>query len=223
MSAQSEAGGRPSWLTKVLAERTALLLQELQEGVVGEGSMLPALADACAAVGLLERAVRLATAARQVGVQVIHCTAETMPGGFGANRNARLFAAARRARTGAGAGAGNQRIDGAARPVSVLGPAPEDLVVPRYHGLSPLNGSSLNQLLHNAGVRTLVVAGVSLNIAIPNLVFDAVNAGFQVVVVRDAVAATPVDYGPAVLENSLSLVATLAATDDVVSAWSGRS
>jgi nicotinamidase-related amidase len=74
--------------------------------------------------------------------------------------------------------------------------------------------------LRNAGIGTLVVAGVSLNIAIPNLVFDAVNAGFQVVVVRDAVAATPVEYGAAVLEHSLSLVATLAETDDVVSAWS---
>jgi nicotinamidase-related amidase len=216
MSAQSEGQGegRPSWLTKVLAEPTALLLQELQEGVVGESSSLPALADACAAIGLLDQAALLATAARRARVQVIHCTAESMPDGFGANRNARLFAAARRA------GMDTRRSSGSAQPVSVLGPAPEDLVVPRYHGLSPLSGSSLNQLLRNAGIGTLVVAGVSLNVAIPNLVFDAVNAGYQVVVVTDAVAATPVEYGAAVLEHSLALVATLATTDDVVSAWS---
>jgi nicotinamidase-related amidase len=193
------------------------LLQELQEGVVGEESRLPALADACAAVGLLDQAALLAMAARRAGVQVIHCTAESMPGDFGANHNARLFAAARRA------GMDMQRSTGSARPVSVLGPAPEDLVVPRYHGLSPLNGSSLQQLLRNAGIGTIVVAGVSLNVAIPNLVFDAVNAGFQVVVVRDAVAATPIEYGTAVLENSLALVATLAETDDVVSAWAASS
>lgn len=217
MTAPGEGPGRSPWLTKVLAHPTALLLQELQDGVVGEASRLPALADACAAIGVLDQAVRLATAARRAGVPVVHCTAESMPGGFGANRNARLFAAARTA------GVDNQRSFGPARPVSVLGPAPEDLVVPRYHGLSPLNGASLNQLLRNAGIGTLVVAGVSLNVAIPNLVFDAVNAGYQVVVVTDAVAGTPVEYGTAVLEHSLALVATLAETDDVVSAWAGSS
>jgi nicotinamidase-related amidase len=209
----ADGGNGQSWLTKVLAEPTVLLLQELQEDVVGEGSRLPALAEACTAIGLLDRATQLAAAARQAEIQVIHCTAESMPAGFGANRNARLFAAARRA------GTANQRCSGSARPVSVLGPAPEDLVVPRYHGLSPLTGSSLKQLLHNSGIGTLVVAGVSLNIAIQNLVFDAVNGGFQVVVVTDAVVATPLEYGPAVLENSLALVATLADTRDVVSAW----
>jgi hypothetical protein len=46
-------------------------------------------------MGLIDRAVRHATAAREVGGHVIHCTAESMPGGFGANRHAWLFAAAR--------------------------------------------------------------------------------------------------------------------------------
>jgi nicotinamidase-related amidase len=126
-----------------------------------------------------------------------------------------LFAAARRL----GTEAGNQRRNESARPVSVLGPAPEDLVVPRYHGLSPLNGSSLNQLLHNAGVRTLVVAGVSLNIAIPNLAMDAVNAAYHVVLPRDAVAGFPAEYGNAVIDNTLSLLATVTTTDDLLEAW----
>jgi biuret amidohydrolase len=214
-SMAADDGTRTSWLTKVLQAPTALLLQELQEDVVGTDSRLPALAEAAAMVGVIEHAERLVDAARAARVPVIHCTADTMPGGFGANHNARLFAAARGPATASGSRP-------AVRPVGSLGPAPDDLVVPRYHGLSPLNGSSLEQLLRNAGIGTLVVAGVSLNIAIPNLVFDAVNAGYQVVLVADAVAGIPVDYGAAVMEHSLGLVAALADTDALVSAWGRR-
>ena len=55
--------------------------------------------------------------------------------------------------------------------------------------------------------------------AIPNVVFDAVNRSYQVVVVGDAVAGTPAEYGTQVLDHSLSLVATLATTDELVAAW----
>jgi biuret amidohydrolase len=94
-----------------------------------------------------------------------------------------------------------------------------DLLLPRYHGLSPMTGTPLDSLLRNAGVTTVVVAGVSLNVAIPNLVFDAVNRAYQVIVVTDAVAGTPLEYGESVLRHSLSLLATLATTDEVVAVW----
>ena len=113
---------------------------------------------------------------------MIHCTAENLPQGLGRNTNARLFVAARRL------GMENQPGSDSVRPVSDLGPFDTDIVLPRLHGLSPLTGSSLDSLLRNSGVRALVVMGVSLNVAIPNLVFDAVNRSYQVVLVSDAVA-----------------------------------
>ncbi len=128
------------------------------------------------------------------------------------NHNARLFEGARRA------GAEHAPGSDAVQPVPGLH-APGDVVLPRYHGLSPLTGGPLDSLLRNDGVGTIVVAGVSLNLAIPNVVFDAVNRSYQVVVVRDAVAGTPAEYGTQVLDHSLSLVATLATTDELVAAW----
>jgi nicotinamidase-related amidase len=104
-------------------------------------------------------------------------------------------------------------------PVPELGPEPGDVVLPRYHGLSPMTGGPLDSLLRNEGVTTLVVVGVSLNVAIPNLVFDAVNRSYRVVVPTDAVAAVPLEYGDRVLRHSLGLVATLVTTDDLVEAW----
>lgn len=192
--------------------RTALVLQELQNGVVGEETAFPELAAAAAEVGVVAHSVRLAAAARAAGIPVVHATAENLPGGFGANRNARLFALARKQ------GAANVPGTSSVRPVDGLD-EPGDVVLPRYHGLSPLTGGPLDSLLRNGSVTTLVLAGVSLNVAIPNLAFDAVNRSYQVVVVSDAVAGIPVEYGADVLRHTLGLIATLATAADVVRAW----
>src|SRR5439155_22967656 len=93
------------------------------------------------------------------------------------------------------------------------------IVVPRLHGLGPMAGTELEPVLRNMGVSTVVAVGVSVNIAIQNLAFDAVNNGYQVVIPRDAVAGVPADYADAVLDNTLSLVATLTTTGDLVSVW----
>ena len=194
--------------------QAALVLQEVQNGVVGPESSFAALADAAAEVGVIPNSTRLALAAREAGVPVIHATAENLPDGFGVNTNARLFAGARKA------GAANAPGTTSVQPVAGLA-ADGDVVLPRYHGLSPLTGGPLDSLLRNQGITTVVIAGVSLNVAILNLVFDAVNRAYQVVVVSDAVAGIPVEYGESVLKNSIALLATLATTDEVVDIWSG--
>ena len=160
--------------------RSALLLQEIQEGVVGPVAALGELAAAAAEVGLVGRASHVAERARLVGVPVLHCTAAELGAGFGRSRNARLFAAARRLGTIA------EADHSSVAPASGLWQE-GDLVLPRYHGLSPLTGSQLDSILRNEGITTVVIAGLSLNVAIPNLVFDAINRSYQVVVVRDAV------------------------------------
>lgn len=200
----------------LVPERTAFIIQEAQRGVIGDESALPELAKAVAEAGIVDRLALLARAARNVGVPVVHATAENLAGGFGANRNARLFAGARRA------GARNTPGSSSVSPLPELGPEPGDIVLPRYHGLSPMTGGPLDSLLRNEGITTLVVGGVSLNVAIINLVFDAVNRAYQVVLARDAVAGIPLEYGELVLQHSLGLVATLATADEIATAWSNH-
>src|ERR1700728_497662 len=77
-------------------EHCAVLLQELQEGVVGSASGLPELAQAVQESALIPNALMVVQAARRLEVPVVHCTAENIAQGFGANTNARLFAAARK-------------------------------------------------------------------------------------------------------------------------------
>jgi len=207
-------GGR---LHELLVPRhCAVLLQELQEGVVGATSRLPALAEEVQRSELVPHAAKVVAAARRVGVPVVHCTAENLPRGFGSNSNARLFAAARKL------GMDNLPGSDSVRPVVDIGPVDSDIVLPRLHGLSPLTGSSLDSLLRNHGVRTVVVMGVSLNIAIPNLVFDAVNRSYQVVVVSDAVAGIPFEYGRQVIQHTLSLISTILTSEEIVGTWSSH-
>jgi biuret amidohydrolase len=204
---------RPALPDLVAPDRSAVLVQELQNGVVGAEAGLPALADAVRAAGVIERAASVLRAARKRRIPVIHCTAENLRDGFGTNHNARLFDSARRL------GLENRPGSSSVAPVAPLGPADSDLVIPRLHGLSPLTGSPLDSLLRNQGIECLVVMGVSLNLAIPNLVFDAVNRSYRVVLVADAVAGVPADYGRQVIERSLSLVSTVVVADELIAAW----
>jgi biuret amidohydrolase len=193
----------------------ALVLQEVQNGVVGKPSALPALAEAARAAGLIGHCADLARAARASGVPVVHCTAETRPDGRGANRNARLFMGVRKSRVAMTPGSD------AVQPCAEIGVAPSDLVLPRCHGVGPMTGTQLDPVLRNLGVTTIVGAGVSLNIGMPNFAFDAVNRGYQFVIPTDAVAGVPPEYGEAVLRNTLNLVATLTTTAEVVTVWAG--
>ncbi|MER6012358.1 cysteine hydrolase [Streptomyces bluensis] len=189
---------------------TVLLTVECQRGVVGPDSALPELAKEARSSGALANVARLVAAAHESGVQVVHAVAERRPDGRGASRNARLFHAAERLPVQQVSGTTAVRV---APPVEV---AEEDLVVRRLHGLSPLAGTGLDALLRNLGCRTLVVTGVSANVAVPNAVFDAVNLGYTAVVPGDAIAGVPSEYTPAMIRNTLALVATVATTDEVL-------
>lgn len=189
---------------------TVLLTVECQQGVVGPGGALPELAGQARSSGALGRVARLVAAAHDSDVQVIHAIAERRPDGRGAGRNARLFRAAERLPVQQLSGTTAVRV---APPIEV---AEQDIVVRRLHGLSPVQGTEVDALLRNLGCRTLIVTGVSANVAIPNAVFDAVNLGYTAVVPGDAIAGVPADYTTAMIRHTLALVATVVTTDEVL-------
>jgi nicotinamidase-related amidase len=197
-------------------EHTALVTQECQQGVIGEKSALPDLAAGVARVDMIRNVSSLVAAARAASVRIVHCTAERRRDGFGANRNARLF----------------QYMARSERPlhpeseagalVPEIGAQPDDLVIARLHGLSPFQGTELDWLLRNEGVTTIVGVGVSVNVAIQNLAFDAVNASYQVVIPRDAVAGFPAEYVEMVFAHTLGAIATLTTTRALLDVWRPR-
>jgi nicotinamidase-related amidase len=198
----------------VAPDRTAIVTSEVQNGVVGDRSVLPQLAEAAQAE-MVPALRKLLPAARAAGVQVVHCTAYRRADGKGANANARMFKGVQKAPV--------QLLPGSAEVevLADLGPEPEDLVLSRTHGLDPMAGTDLDPILRNLGVRTVVVTGVSVNVAITNLVMDCVNRGYDVVLPRDAVCGIPQDYADAVIEHTLALLAAVTTTDELLAVWGG--
>jgi nicotinamidase-related amidase len=190
---------------------TAVVCIECQEGVLGRSSLLPALA--ADAEGVLAGIERLVTAARAAGVRVVHAP-------FGGWLGATEYGTAPLWRVL------GPRSDGwkPGDPETQVLPrllAPEDLVVPRHQGLSPTWGTELLPVLRAHGVSTIVFAGVSLNVAVPLAVGEAVHERFRVVVPRDAVVGTPAEYGELVLRNTIAMLAEVVTVDELAAAWAG--
>jgi nicotinamidase-related amidase len=194
--------------------RAALLLMECQEGIIGEGGTLSALADAVRRNGTVPQIARVLAAARARRVPVFHCLMARRPDGAGAAANCLLLAATRKSERPLLPRSPQQA------PVPALAPTDGEWVVTRWHGITPFHGTELDSLLRNLGVRTVVATGVSVNVGILGLVIEAVNAGYQVVIPREAVAGTPDEYVAAVMDHTLRLLATLAPVDRVVGVWS---
>jgi len=168
-------------------EHTAIVTQECQGAVVGPNAGLAVLAEE-ARREAVPNIGRLLPAGRDAGVTIVHCLIQRRPDGLGGNQNAKIFAI--------GSGVDIAPGSPGASLLPELGPAPTDVVLRRSHGIGPLGGTDLDATLRNLGVSTIVAVGVSVNIAITNLVMDAVNLAYRVVVPRDAVAGIPATMPP---------------------------
>ncbi len=196
----------------------AVLTMELQRGVVGDGSPFPDLVEAVRAGGVIERAARVCGAARRAGVRVVHATAEERADGAGQSANCRILAMTAKRRVGGQPGAVDRGTPGAAL-VDELGAGATDIVVARMHGLTPFTATELDPVLRNLGVRSIVLMGVSLNVGVMGAALSAVDLGYHVVLVADAVAAVPPAYADWVIEHTMANIATVVQSTDVLEVW----
>jgi nicotinamidase-related amidase len=198
----------------VVPATTAVLTMELQKGVVGREALLPDLVDEVERTGMLDVVRRVCDGARAAGARVVHCTHVTRSDGAGATTNCRIFALGERMRRENGFAPteigrpGAELVDGLEDP--------GDIVVSRLTGMTPFTSTSLDQILRNLGIRTVVATGVSVNLGIFGMALTALDLGYQVVLVRDAVAGVPADYARAVIDQSLSMIATVVSADDLL-------
>jgi nicotinamidase-related amidase len=190
-------------------DTTAIVCVECQNGVLGPESVLPALAADSA--GLIANLRRLLDGARDRGVRVVHATYEGTLGGEHTG-TARLWRALGPATAAWAPGTVETQV------VPEL-LARTDLVLARHHGLFPTLDSELLPVLKGLGVRTIVLTGVSLNLALPITAGHATQAGFRLVVPRDAVGGTPTDYANGVLDNTIAVLGRITTVDELVAEW----
>lgn len=193
-------------------EHTAVLTMEVQRGTVGDRSPFEELVKAASACDLVPTIARLLASARSHGVRVVHCTARFRSDLAGSGSNSPLLSAMTR------------------RPDHILEGSPGeelceglfhegDHLCSRLHGVSPFTGTELDALLRHMGITTVVATGVSVNLALLGLAIEAVNLGYRVLLPVDAVAGFPEDYVRAVIDNTLSLLATRTTVDELSAVW----
>ncbi len=193
---------------------TAVLTMELQRGITGDLAAMEELAKEVRAAGVIDNAARLCATARAAGASVVHCTASFRPDEQGSSFKSRLSKASRKLNQGR-LNIGEPGAD----VMPELDPQPSDVIVNRIHGMGPFTSTSLDQILRNMGITTIIATGNSINVGVLALVLSAHDLGYDVVVARDAVAGVPKEYADAVLANTIGLLSTVVTTDDIIAAW----
>jgi nicotinamidase-related amidase len=102
-----------------------------------------------------------------------------------------------------------------------LAPLPGEPVLTKLSA-SAFTSSSIDALLRNLGVRTLVHTGVSTSQCIDLTARDAADRGYTSVIVEDAVAEDRPDYHEWTLEQFRRLFGRVATTDEVLAELSAR-
>jgi nicotinamidase-related amidase len=193
---------------------TAVLFIECQIGIIGPESVLPELAAAAAPI--LPALGRLAAGFRRAGGLVVHLTYVPVLGNRSSNRVPRLFGKIMPAMQDW------TPTHRATQVIDEIGRHEDDLLFMRHSGMSPTAHTELFPVLRNAGYTRVVVAGVSLNIAVPVVVTHAADEGFPSVIPRDAVAGTPAEHGESMLRHTLNALSTITTTDEVLIALGTR-
>ncbi|MEE2030846.1 MULTISPECIES: cysteine hydrolase family protein [Rhodococcus] len=188
----------------------ALVISECQRGILDPTSSVSSgLAREAAERSIVSRTASLARQFRDRGLPVVHCIIEHRADQRGMLPNSYLGTMALRTRSLI-AGTPDVEIP------SELGPEPDDIVSSRATGITAFYGTDLDAMLRLEGVRTIVLAGVSTNVAIPGLASEAVNRGYHVVLAEDCTAGTSPQAHAAMLENLIGALARIMPSDDIV-------
>jgi nicotinamidase-related amidase len=193
-------------------QRAALIVNECQLGVIdARYSMFPGLAEQVAARGVIANIARLTQAFRAKGFPVIYTPAIIRPDFADIRANSLISALTLKKRNMA---RGTVDADYA----EALRPTAEDFVIERSGGLIAFNGTSLDVTLRRLGIETVVLTGVSTNIAMPGNTLTAVDLGYHVVIPEDCIAGSDAKSHSLLIENQLRLLATISTTDAVIDA-----
>ncbi|MGE0880874.1 MAG: isochorismatase family cysteine hydrolase [Acidimicrobiia bacterium] len=145
---------------------TAVVALEVQENLLlPESAMIPGLAAHAHSIGLVDRLAGLYDAARRVGAPVVYVTDERRRDGVGAPRTSMVARSI----------TGERKHPGHGPIVKELTPRPTDVWLKREQGMTGFFSTPLDAYLRNLGVTTIVVTGVSANIAVLGTSIEAMN------------------------------------------------
>ncbi|HET7320870.1 MAG TPA: hydrolase [Longimicrobiaceae bacterium] len=184
--------------------RTALVLIDLQKGVVGM-PVVPHTAEE-----VVDRSRRLAERFRAVGATVVLVRVSFAPGG----------ADALKAPTDAGPMSGERPADWD-EIVPQLGPEPGDVVVTKRNW-GAFYGTDLELQLRRRGVETIVLGGIATNFGVESTARDAAERAYSLVLVEDAMGARSAEAHRFAVENIFPRLGRVRSAEQVLMALADR-
>lgn len=196
-------------------QKAALLISECQIGIVDATHTDSGVAQQVQARDTLAKIAAFAEVCRANGVPVIHCTIVPMKDFKGFKVNSALAAMLKK---GGIIHAGNP-LSGI---VPILKPHADDIVSERCHGMSAFHGTELESILRGLDIDTVLLAGVSTNIALPGIATEATNRGFEAVLVEDCTAGGTAESHQMQITLHLPLLTTISNAHAVQTALEAR-
>ena len=195
-------------------DRAALCLVEMQNDMVHERNLEEkglggVLAKQVHARGLIPKLVTLTAAARARGVPVLYVNFVGKPGFPRPNTLLHRRSASK-----------PRLIEGTwgVQVHEALTPQPQDFVLERTVGVDGSYGTQLYPVLRMLKRSTMMMTGISTNIAIESIVRASVNRGFDMVVIEDCCASYPQEWHDWTVANILPLLSTVTSSSAVLAA-----
>ena len=196
-------------------KRVALLISECQRGVVDPSrAMFGTLAAQVEERQIIPRIARLANSFRRAKQPVVHLWVSHRPDYADTPRVSTIFGLAIKHK---------MMISGSTdvEPVPGLEPQQQDHIQERRFSLCAFNGTDLNTTLRNLRIDTLVLTGVSSNVAINSSSIAGSDLGYQIVIPEDCIAGATAESHDFMVHNLLPLYATLSTQAAVEAALTG--
>ncbi|MFE5112076.1 isochorismatase family cysteine hydrolase [Streptomyces sp. NPDC056663] len=194
-------------------ERTALIVIDATNDFIAEdGKAWPGLREVCEEVGTVPNMKRVLETARAAGIQVLHAPMETQPWDYGPWKHrtpshdsmfhAQLFQAGTR---------------GAEFHPDFV-PADGEVVVTAHKTFDAFHGTDMDVQLRQRDIDHLILCGLTTNTCVDSTGRDAVEKGYDVTFISDAVATFTMDMQRATVEQNWPRYAQqIATTDEIVS------
>jgi biuret amidohydrolase len=187
---------------------TAIVAIDFQYDIVGaDGAFAPLFHAEVKRTDVIASAAQLLGEARVAGVKIVYSTAAFQPGYPELVANIPVLSRVAELRC---------LIDGTAGAAIVEAVAPHDIdVVLTHPRVSCFHGTQLDVVLRNAGIDTVVLAGVATNLAVESTARAAADLGYRTLVVSDACSTTSEGAHNASLE-SLTMLAEIVPTEGLL-------
>jgi nicotinamidase-related amidase len=196
----------------MIVGRAALIVNEGQRGVIDPAiSFLQPIAAQAQARGIIPKIVRLADAFRAAGLPVIQAPVIHRADFRDVKTNSLLTAMSHKHK---------HLVEGGdeAAYVPELAPQPGDFQIVRSSGFIAACGTELDALLRRLDIQTVVLTGVSTNVAIPGNAIVAGELGYHVVVPEDCIAGSDPELHRVIVEQQLRMVARIVNSEDLIAA-----